>query len=212
MNLRRPLRGVYAITDEALLPPDLLLTRVEAALSAGLALVQYRNKQGSESERVQQARALVDLCRRYDTPLLINDDVPLCLAVGAAGVHLGQRDQGLEEARRRLGPEAIIGITCHDQIALARQAQAGGASYVAFGRFFASQTKPGATPADVAILPQARRELDIPVVAIGGITAENGAALIAAGADMLAVIHALFAFPDVESRTLKLNSLFTSPH
>lgn len=212
MNSRRPLRGVYAITDDALLPGDLLLTRVEAALRAGLALVQYRNKQGSESERVQQARALVDLCRRYDTPLLINDDVPLCLAVGAAGVHLGQRDQGLEEARRRLGPEAIIGITCHDQIALARQAQAGGASYVAFGRFFASQTKPGATPADVAILPQARHELAIPVVAIGGITAENGAALIAAGADMLAVIHALFAFPDVESRTLKLNSLFTSPH
>jgi len=212
VNSRRPLRGVYAITDDALLPGDLLLTRVEAALRAGLALVQYRNKQGSESERVQQARALVDLCRRYDTPLLINDDVPLCLAVGAAGVHLGQRDQGLEEARRRLGPEAIIGITCHDQIALARQAQAGGASYVAFGRFFASQTKPGATPADVAILPQARHELAIPVVAIGGITAENGAALIAAGADMLAVIHALFAFPDVESRTLKLNSLFTSPH
>jgi thiamine-phosphate pyrophosphorylase len=212
VNSRRLLRGVYAITDDALLPPDLLLIRVEAALRAGLALLQYRSKQGSESERLQQARALVDLCRRYDTPLLINDDVPLCQAVGAAGVHLGQRDQGLAQARRQLGPDAIIGITCHDQIALARQAQAAGASYVAFGRFFASQTKPSASPADIAILPQARRELDIPVVAIGGITAENGAALIAAGADMLAVIHALFAFPDVESRARKLNSLFTSSH
>jgi len=212
VNSRRPLRGVYAITDEVLLPADLLLTRVEAALRAGLALLQYRSKQGSESQRLQQARALVDLCRQYDTPLLINDDVPLCLAVGAAGVHLGQRDQGLTEARRLLGPEAIIGITCHDQLALALQAQEAGASYVAFGRFFASQTKPTAPPADIAILPQACRELDIPVVAIGGITAENGAALIAAGADMLAVIHALFAFPDVESRARKLNSLFTSPH
>ncbi len=212
MSSRYPLRGVYAITDENLLPGDLLLTRVECALRAGLALLQYRNKQGSEAQRLRQARALVELCRQYDTPLLINDDVPLCLAAGAAGVHLGQRDRALAEARRLLGPEAIIGITCHDQLALAREAQAEGASYVAFGRFFASQTKPSATPADISILPQARRELDIPVVAIGGITAENGAALIAAGADMLAVIHALFAFPDVESRARKLNSLFTSPH
>ncbi len=212
MSSRYPLRGVYAITDENLLPGDLLFTRVECALRAGLALLQYRNKQGSDSERLQQARALVDLCRQYDTPLLINDDVPLCLAAGAAGVHLGQRDRALAEARRLLGPEAIIGITCHDRLALAREARAAGASYVAFGRFFASQTKPSATPADISILPQARRELDIPVVAIGGITAENGAALIAAGADMLAVIHALFAFPDVESRARKLNSLFTSPH
>ncbi len=212
MTSSRPLRGIYGITDDALLPGDLLLTRVEAALRTGLALLQYRSKQGSEQERLQQARALVDLCRHYDTPLVINDDVPLCLAAGAAGVHLGQRDQALAEARQRLGPEAIIGITCHDQLALARQAQAAGASYVAFGRFFASQTKPTAPPADIAILPQARRALDIPVVAIGGITAENGAALIAAGADMLAVIHALFAFPDVESRARELNSLFTSPH
>ncbi len=212
MTSRRPLRGIYGITDDALLPGDLLLTRVEAALRTGLALLQYRSKQGSEQERLQQARALVDLCRHYDTPLVINDDVPLCLAAGAAGVHLGQRDQALAEARQRLGPEAIIGITCHDQLALARQAQAAGASYAAFGRFFASQTKPTAPPADIAILPQARRALDIPVVAIGGITAENGAALIAAGADLLAVIHALFAFPDVESRARELNSLFTSPH
>lgn len=212
MSSRYPLRGVYAITDENLLPGDLLLTRVECALRAGLVLLQYRNKQGSEAQRLRQARALVELCRQYDTPLLINDDVPLCLAAGAAGVHLGQRDRALAEARRLLGPEAIIGITCHDRLALAREARAAGASYVAFGRFFASQTKPSATPADISILPQARRELDIPVVAIGGITAENGAALIAAGADMLAVIHALFAFPDVESRARKLNSLFTSPH
>jgi thiamine-phosphate pyrophosphorylase len=212
MNAPRPLRGVYAITDEALLPADLLLTRVEAALRAGLALLQFRSKLGSASERLRQAQALVDLCRHYDTPLLINDDIALCQRVGAAGVHLGQQDKGIAQARQLLGPDAIIGITCHAQLSLARQAQAAGASYVAFGRFFASHTKPSAPPADIAILPQARRELHIPVVAIGGITAENGAALIAAGADMLAVIHALFAFPDVESRTLKLNSLFTSPH
>jgi thiamine-phosphate pyrophosphorylase len=151
------------------------------------------------------------LCRRYGTPLLINDDVALCLAIGADGVHLGQNDSGLRQARERLGPSAIIGMTCHSDLALAHKAEENGASYVAFGRFFPSVTKPHAVPADIGILPVARAALKVPIVAIGGINAENGGALITAGADMLAVIHDLFAFPDVEIRARALNSLFASP-
>ena len=212
MTSPSPLRGLYAITDEALLPGALLLPRAEAALRAGLAVLQYRNKKAPADVRLEQARELLTLCHRYNTPLLINDDVALCRAAGADGVHLGQSDLGLRQAREQLGPKAIVGITCHSDLALASRAQAEGASYVAFGRFFPSLTKPHAVPADMSVLPRARAALDIPIVAIGGINAENGGALITAGADMLAVIHDLFAFPDVESRARELNSLFASPH
>jgi len=212
MTPHTPLRGLYAITDEALLPGPLLLERVQAALRAGLAVLQYRNKKSPADVRLEQVRELLALCRHYNTPLLINDDVALCRTAEADGVHLGQGDLGLRQARDQLGPRAIIGITCHSDLALASSAQAEGASYIAFGRFFPSLTKPHAVPADIGILPRARAALDIPIVAIGGINAENGGALITAGADMLAVIHDLFAFPDVESRARKLNSLFASPH
>lgn len=212
MNATIPLRGLYAITDEHLLPEELLLERVEAALATGLALLQYRNKLSTTAQRQTQAEALLALCRRYNTPLLINDDVALCLAVGADGVHLGQGDSGLQLARQQLGPRAIIGITCHSDLTLASRAEEDGASYVAFGRFFPSATKPHALPAEIGILHRARAALRIPIVAIGGINAENGATLLTAGADMLAVIHDLFAFPDVESRARELNSLFASSH
>lgn len=212
MSAAISLRGLYAITDEHLLPGELLLERVEAALATGVALLQYRNKLATTAQRLAQAEALLALCRRYSTPLLINDDVALCLAIGADGVHLGQGDSGLPLARQQLGPHAIVGITCHSDLALASRAEANGASYVAFGRFFPSATKPHALPADIDILPRARAALSVPIVAIGGINAENGAALLTAGADMLAVIHHLFAFPDVESRARELNSLFASSH
>jgi len=212
MTSPAPLRGLYAITDEALLPGTLLVDRVQAALRAGLAVLQYRNKKSPPEVRLEQVRALLALCRHFGTPLLINDDVALCRAAGADGVHLGQGDLGLRQAREQLGPRAMIGITCHSDLALASRAQAEGASYVAFGRFFPSLTKPHAAPAEVSILSRARLALDIPIVAIGGINAENGGALITAGADMLAVIHDLFAFPDVESRARELNALFATPH
>jgi len=206
-----PERGLYAITDEALLPGELLLAKSETALKSGLALLQYRNKLSTPTDRLKEARALRALCLHYGTPLLINDDIALCLSVGADGVHLGQGDARLTFARSALGRQAIIGITCHSDLTLALSAQTGGASYVAFGRFFASQTKPLASQADIAVLSKAKALLDIPIVAIGGINAENGGALITAGAGLLAVIHDLFAFPEVESRALKLNSLFASP-
>lgn len=211
--MHSPLRGVYAITDENLLAGPALFSAVEEALGAGLALLQYRNKNADWQSKCAEARQLLQLCGHYNTPLLINDDVELCLEVGAAGVHLGQADTKLVEARQRLGEQAIIGITCHSDLSLALRAQANGADYVAFGRFFPSHTKPNAPPASIQVIKQAKAQLNIPIVAIGGVNAENGQALVTAGADMLAVIHTLFASPDVEAEAKALNALFrTTPN
>ncbi len=205
----KPLHGVYAITDATLLPGAQLLTATEEALKAGLGLLQYRNKGLPWQARCDEAKQLLRLCRAYNTPLLINDDVDLCIKIGADGVHLGQGDTKLTSARQRLGAQALVGITCHSDLELAKQAQEHGADYVAFGRFFPSSTKPNAPPASVEVLRQASKELSLPIVAIGGINAENGATLIDAGANMLAVIHYLFANPNISARVQKLNSLFS---
>lgn len=201
-------RGVYAITDESLLSAETLNTRVEDALRAGISVLQYRSKRLEWKQQVSQASALNALCSKYRVPLLINDDVDLCLEVGAAGVHLGQADTQIRIAKSRLGINAIVGVTCHSDLTLAEQAQESGASYVAFGRFFPSSTKPGAPPAELEVLGRAKAQLKVPVVAIGGINAENGAALIEAGADLLAAIHYLFAFPDTFERAQRLTALF----
>ena len=184
------LRGLYAITDSQLLAGK-LLDYVEAALDGGLTLLQYRDKSSDEARRLREAEALRDLCARYNTRLIINDDAELAARLGV-GVHLGQTDGPLTPARALLGPKAIIGSTCHSQINLAVQAAKEGASYVAFGRFFNSSTKPGAPTATLDVLDQARSQLKLPVCVIGGITLENAAPLVAHGADLLAVVHGLF--------------------
>ena len=184
------LRGLYAITDSQLLAGK-LLAYVEAALDGGLTLLQYRDKSSDDARRLREAEALRDLCARYNTRLIINDDAELAARLGV-GVHLGQTDGPLTPARALLGPKAIIGSTCHSQINLAVQAAKEGASYVAFGRFFNSSTKPGAPTATLDVLDQARSQLKLPVCVIGGITLENAAPLVAHGADLLAVVHGLF--------------------
>jgi thiamine-phosphate pyrophosphorylase len=203
-----PLAGIYALTDETLLPEKDMCTAVELALQGGIRVLQYRNKRGDERLRQRQASALLELCQAYSVPLLINDDPRLCLKTGAQGVHLGQTDCRLSEARQLLGDEAVIGITCHQSLDLALEAERNGASYVAFGRFYPSSTKPGAPAADPAILGAAKQALAIPVVAIGGINAENGASLITAGADMLAVAGGLFGNTDIAANSRNLVSLF----
>lgn len=200
--------GIYAITDDKLLAPEHLLHKVEAALAAGVNLLQYRSKAGSNSDKHHTASALQALCNTYSVPLLINDDVELCLAVGAAGVHLGRQDTSLRAARQRLGADSIIGVTCHDSLHAAQLAEQAGADYVAFGRFFPSFTKPLATRANLSLLTQARSELTVPIVAIGGINAENGAAVRQAGADMLAVVHAIWGNHDIASSVRKLVQLY----
>lgn len=184
------LRGLYAITDSQLLAGK-FLAYVEAALEGGVTLLQYRDKSSDEARRLREAEALRDLCERYKTQLIINDDAELAARLGV-GVHLGQTDGPLAPVRALLGHKAIIGSTCHASLELAAQAAAEGASYVAFGRFFNSNTKPGAPSANLELLEQAHLKLHVPVCAIGGITLENAAPLVAHGVDLLAVVHGLF--------------------
>ncbi len=203
------LTGVYAITDPVLLADDdTLLDAVTQALAGGAHMVQYRNKHARSADQYRQSAALQELCASANVPLLINDNVELSQQIGAAGVHLGQSDLGLAEARQLLGPDAIIGISCHASARLAIEAQQNGASYIAVGRFFPSRTKPQAPAATLEDLREIRRTVEVPLVAIGGINAENGAALVGAGADMLAAIHHLFSTSSVEEHTRELTLLF----
>ena len=202
------MRGLYAITDSRLTPGNALITAVGAALRGGARAIQYRDKHSDRPHRLRTARTLLTLCDDADALLIINDDVELAAAVGAHGVHLGRHDPDIVTARSRLGTRAIIGASCYNELDRARQAAAEGADYVAFGRFFPSRTKPDAIAAPMELLTEARAALDLPLVAIGGITPDNGARLIAAGADMLAVIHAVFGQPDVEAAARRFAALF----
>ena len=208
--LKMPTQGLYAITDSKLLPTDTLLIQVESALKGGAKLLQYRDKQLKPAQRKQQAIALKTLCHQYHVPLLINDDLHLADEIQADGVHLGKQDASLQEARQLLGANAIIGISCYQQLDNALTMQQQGATYIAFGRFFPSKTKPDASPAPIALLNQAREQIKIPIIAIGGITIDNGKQLIQAGADMLAVINNLFGdVEQIQTKAQHYNQLFT---
>lgn len=205
--------GLYAITDSALTPPETLIESVEAALRGGAVMVQYREKHAPMAERLTQAKNLQTVCQNAGVPLLINDDPELAKRVGAAGVHMGQTDGSLTAARQLLGDHAIIGITCHADLALARAGLEAGADYLAFGRFYTSSTKPGAPAASPGVLTEAKN-FGRPLTAIGGVTVENGDPLIRAGADMLAVVGGLFGgtTDDIELRAKAFKRLFASHH
>ena len=203
------LRGLYAITDSQLLAGR-FLPYVEAALDGGVTLLQYRDKSDNQAQRLREAEALLHLCERYKTRLIINDDAELAARLGV-GVHLGQTDGPLTPARTLLGKDAIIGSTCHARLDLAEQAAAEGASYVAFGRFFNSVTKPGAPAADLALLGEAKARVKLPITVIGGVTLDNAPLLVEHGADLLAVIHGLFgadSAQEVTRRARAFNALF----
>lgn len=200
------LPSLYAITDPQLLPGERLYSAVAAALEGGCGWIQYRNKSAAAAERLHQAEQLNLICKAAGAGLIINDDVALAQAVGAAGVHLGREDGSISAARALLGPNAIIGATCHDSLEFARQAQAQGASYVAFGRFFASTTKPQAKAAPLELISQAQ-SLQTPIVVIGGINPANLLRLKQAGARCFAVCEAVFGGEDVRERCQQLNAL-----
>ena len=204
----RPLHGLYAITDPALCPAQTLESQVEQALAGGCRVIQYRDKHADRDRRRDQAGRLAELCRRHRALLIVNDDIELACEVGADGVHLGRDDPDPAAARAALGDGAIIGVSCYNRLDLALAAAAAGVDYVAFGRFFPSRTKPEAVQATLELLHQARAAIGLPLVAIDGITPENGAPLIAAGADMLAVVHGIFGQPDIRAACRRLNDLF----
>ncbi|MBT9568307.1 MAG: thiamine phosphate synthase [Thiobacillus sp.] len=199
--------GVYAITPDTA-DTDRLLAQVEAALLGGVAVVQYRDKSGDVARRHAQASELIALCHQFGVPLVVNDDLRLADLCDADGVHLGRDDGSLREARIILGKHKFIGASCYQSLDLALAAQTAGADYVAFGSFYPSHTKPAALRADPALLREATAALHIPIVAIGGITPDNAAALLDAGADSLAVLSALFDATDIRTAAQHLNHLF----
>lgn len=194
MHQCRPQRGLYAITPDE---PDTrrLLDRVAPVLMAGAAWLQYRNKTADAALRRIQALALQPLCRARGVPLIVNDDWRLAAEIGAEGAHLGEDDGELPAARAALGADRVLGASCYGELDRARAAVAAGASYVAFGAFFPSNTKPGARRADPALLRESA-VLGVPRVAIGGITPENARSLVEAGADFVAVISGVFDAAD----------------
>jgi len=199
--------GVYAITPETA-DTERLLTQVEAALAGGVAAVQYRDKSDDVARRHEQASELVALCRRFKVPLIVNDDLRLADLCDADGVHLGRDDASLREARIILGKDKFVGTSCYQSLDLALAAQAAGADYVAFGSFFPSPTKPDAARASLDLLRAATPVIQVPLIAIGGITLANAPLLLDAGADSLAVLSALFDAPDIRAGAHDLNQLF----
>ncbi|WP_369930980.1 thiamine phosphate synthase [Xanthomonas sp. NCPPB 2632] len=199
-------KGVYAITDG---PRDDLFAAVEAALAGGVRMLQYRDKTADADRRRIEADEISRLCAHHDVPFIVNDDVPLALATGG-GVHLGREDVSIAEARAVLGRDAIIGVSCYGSLERAQQLAAEGADYLAFGAMYPSTTKPHAPVASNDVLTQVAR-LGLPVVAVGGITPDNGRVLLEAGADYIAVVSAIFAADDIQTAARQFAGLF-DPH
>lgn len=209
--MKPAIKGLYAITPETGDTVQLLL-KTRAALVGGANVVQYRSKSTDIALKHEQATELLELCRDFHVPLIVNDDVRLAALTDADGVHVGEDDARLIEARINLGPDKIIGVSCYQDLARAEQFEAEGADYVAFGSFYPSPTKPGARPCPLSLLAQAKAKLHLPVVAIGGITLDNARPLIDAGADAVAVISALFDAPDIEACAQAFANLFATRH
>jgi thiamine-phosphate pyrophosphorylase len=188
--MKFPARGLYAITQTDNKTADTVIEEVGKAIRGGAVVVQYRDKNPQDKHYL--GAELLKMCRHYNVPLIINDDIELAANLDADGVHLGKDDSDITQARNRLGADAIIGVSCYNSVERAITMQAQGATYVAFGRFFPSLSKPLAAPAKLETLRQAKLLLTIPIVAIGGILPDNGLYLLNAGADLLAVIGGLF--------------------
>jgi thiamine-phosphate pyrophosphorylase len=205
--MNKPLNGLYAVTPE-MADAAALATKVEAALRGGARIVQYRSKSANMALRRLQASSIARLCRSWKATFIVNDSAELARELDADGVHLGKNDITVGLAREVLAPGKLIGVSCYNEMGRARQARAQGADYVAFGSFFPSATKPLAPAAGKELLRLAATELTLPVVAIGGVNTGNAGALIAAGADCIAVLSALFDAPDIEAQARRFARLF----
>ena len=202
------MHGLYVITDASVMDPDLLYQQVSECIDGGASYIQFRHKNTDSGLKYALADAVDEACRIKEIPLLINDDTKLALDIGSTGVHLGQSDGALIDSRIALGKSAIIGRTCHDSPALMKKAIADGASYCAFGRLFQSQTKPNAPVLPLDALSELAKQCTIPVVAIGGITCENGRAVLDTGVAILAVSGAIFRTSDIGEASRCLAELF----
>ena len=201
------IKGLYAITPDS---ADLntLIQKTQLAIEGGAFMVQYRSKIHDRDVKMQQCAAILRLCREYDVPCIVNDDVEICRVLKADGVHLGEKDDNIAEVRHILGEDAIIGSSCYDQLNRAKQAQKEGASYVAFGAVFPTPTKPNAPRATLELLRKAKSEIQIPIVAIGGITMNNAHDVIETGIDAIAVITNLYESNSIKETAETLSQMF----
>lgn len=201
------MKGLYLVT------PDWddtqrMLDATEAGLRGGAVLVQYRHKTADAVLRKEQAAALQVLCRRYQKPFIVNDHVELCLELDTDGIHVGGTDLAVTEVRAMVGPERIVGASCYGSLDLARAAHAAGASYIAFGGFYPSRVKKYEVSTPASIVADAKKEVPLPSVVIGGMTIENARPLVAQGADMVAVISSVYMSEDPEIAARGFSGLF----
>ncbi len=203
--MTKKLSGLYAITNQTLMPENIFLTTAQTAIESGISILQYRDKSHDTNKKLQQATALKKMCDSNDVLFIINDDIELAKKINADGVHIGQNDASLMETKKSLGNNKIIGVSCYNQLELANRAVKYGADYIAFGRFFNSSTKPDTPQANIKLISKFKQQHDIPVCCIGGITTENCQPLIDSGADMLAVINNIFHSTDIKNIEKKCN-------
>ena len=204
------LRGLYAITDATLMADNFELA-IEQCLQGGTRIIQYRDKSEDSEKRLKQAKVIREFCNQYQALFIVNDDIELAIATDADGIHLGKDDLDIKAARKQLGTDKIIGITCYNQLQNAIEAEHAGADYVAFGAFFSSSIKPNATDAPLSLIKHAKDTLQIPICCIGGITADNAKLLIDEGADMLAIISDIFANKNTAKKNDSIGIVFINP-
>ena len=201
------IKGLYAITPD-MADLNTLIQKTQWAIEGGAFMVQYRSKIQDHAVKMQQCAAILRLCREYGVPCIVNDDVEICRVLKADGVHLGEKDDNIAEVRQILGEDAIIGSSCYDQLNRAKQSQKEGASYVAFGAMFPTPTKPNAPRATLELLKKAKSEIQIPIVAIGGITMNNAHDVIETGVDAIAVITNLYESNSIKETAETLSQMF----
>ena len=201
------IKGLYAITPDS---ADLntLIQKTQLAIEGGAFMVQYRSKIQNRDVKMQQCAAILRLCREYDVACIVNDDVEMCRILDADGVHLGENDDNIAEVKHILGEDSIIGSSCYDQLNRAKHAQKEGASYVAFGAVFPTPTKPNAPRATLELLREAKSEIQIPIVAIGGITMNNAHDVIKTGIDAIAVIASLYESNSIKETAETFSQMF----
>ena len=201
------IKGLYAITPD-MADSNSLLQKTQLAIEGGAFMVQYRSKIQDRDVKMQQCAAILRLCREYKIPCIVNDDVDMCRVLEADGVHLGEKDDNIAEVRHILGDDAIIGSSCYDQLNRAKLAQKEGASYVAFGAMFETSTKPNAPRATLELLTEAKSQIQIPIVAIGGITMNNAHDVIETGIDAIAVINSLYESNSIKETAETFSHMF----
>ena len=201
------MKGLYLVTpdwDDT----DKLIAASEQAIAGGASMLQYRHKTASDALRAEQAAALLNLCRRLNIPLIINDHLDLCDRIDADGIHVGGTDASVAEVRANIGKAKIVGASCYGDLQLARDAAATGASYVAFGGFYPSRVKKYEVTTPPDIITRALSEIDLPLCVIGGMTPQNARSLIELGAHAVAAISSVYAAADHRSAAAEFASLF----